>query len=592
MSCSGDVGEYRGTNNQAAQNSSAACVCFASMVEHPDTGACVCEPGSFFDSAAQRCRACQRDSFRAGYSAELPCTLCSALLHRTTNELTARTQQTDCVCSTGFVSSLAVDDGLAECLPCEAIAGVAGCASGVQSQNSSAGALLSTEAGFWLTADPQYLLGSAAKATSSGANWFVVVACPYLDACPGGAGPEVCAVGFEGPACGLCAPGFGRLGQGCATCPSKTLSDFLVFLCIVMVIAGCGVIVYLSAAASENVSDSSETLLKIAITHLQILSFTGNFSTQWPETLIKVFAVPASAATVSSASDNIAITCSAHPTLYTRAVLVFFLPLMLAAGVTLGYVAKALVQRTELSRAALLPKIKQGILALLYVAHPGIVQSVLKNMVCYDVGTQSLAKNDMSVSCSDPAFLAVRTLAIGYLAGYGLGGILAILYLLYREHREGTHDLRFMTQGYKRNRYMWDVVITVRQLILVTISLFATAPLQLFFSTWILLFSWMLHHYVKPFVMPVPTSMDNLSHVTLLVTVTVGSLFYNNVIEPESFSGFLTSIYLIFMNFFTILVLVTVTLREGIVIFIRDAMAKKRLRAALISPEARLFSIS
>ena len=153
---------------------------------------------------------------------------------------------------------------------------------------------------------------------------------------------------------------------------SRLFINFLVFLILALVVAGCVGIVYFSRPADDGKFDDSGHMqrLKIAITHLQIIGFTGNFASQWPEMLIRVFAVPASAATVSSASDNIAIDCATNPSLYTRAVLIFVLPLILAAGVSVGYLIVGVKQNFD----EIGSKIKQGTLLLLYVAHPGIFQ--------------------------------------------------------------------------------------------------------------------------------------------------------------------------------------------------------------------------
>eukprot|EP00004_Rigifila_ramosa_P000590 TRINITY_DN1060_c0_g1_i6.p1 TRINITY_DN1060_c0_g1~~TRINITY_DN1060_c0_g1_i6.p1 ORF type:complete len:2311 (-),score=422.95 TRINITY_DN1060_c0_g1_i6:14-6157(-) len=543
------VGAYRSTNGAVGSNSSAACVCLASLSLNPLTQQCSCEPGQFYDSTSQRCRFCPVDTFLDSYSYDTGCTKCSTVgPHRSTQDLQGRTSAADCVCASGFFPSL--DNS--QCLSCSQVSGSVDCSGqpvGLLSNSSVspvAAAGIRIKSGFWLTTEARFLEKSVEVKTAGA--WFLVAKCPFSDACPGGSEAELCATGYTGTLCADCEHGYGKLGQGCASCPASGVSGFLVFLILIFVLIGCVFVVYFSRPEKLAADNSDSLRLKIAITHLQIIGFSGNFSTQWPQALVRVFAIPTSAATVSSGTDNIALDCATNPTVFTRAILTFVLPLILAGGVVLGFVVLAAFQRREISAENLVPKIKQGTIVLLYVAHPGIVEGVLKTLTCVDVGGTSFVRSDISVQCSDPAYVGLRAFSVLYLIVYGFGGLVLLLFSI----RKRPEEFSFLTRGYRAEFAYWDVVVTIRKLVFVVISLFASASLQLFFGTWILLLSWVAHFYFAPYESGLLAKMDSGSLWVLLITVTTGSLYFSGTLGPTSAAGVAVSVILILLNFATV----------------------------------------
>eukprot|EP00004_Rigifila_ramosa_P010323 TRINITY_DN2215_c0_g1_i1.p1 TRINITY_DN2215_c0_g1~~TRINITY_DN2215_c0_g1_i1.p1 ORF type:complete len:1706 (+),score=295.14 TRINITY_DN2215_c0_g1_i1:34-5118(+) len=543
---------------QNASASPSPCVCKATFVRDPSQqdGSCTCPPGAYFlsgDSVSQ-CEPCAYDTYKSEYSQGVACTPCAP--GRTTRGVSGRTREWDCLCEAG---SFPTADG-ATCITCDSLgSGIecTGALGAIDGSNNVTAAGLNVQVGYWLTTDPQYLTATTASPKKVAGRWFELVKCPVRDGCPGGALNEACAVGYKGPACGLCAPGYGRLGQICAVCPADSVSKFLVFLVVALVIAGCVAVIYFSqqqktASSSSGSKETATQRLKIAIAHLQILGLVGNFSSDWPRTLVKVFAIPTAAATVSSASDNIAVDCATHPSLYTRAIVIFFSPLILAAGVAVGYVLLALVKHRSLPDSAVLfPQIERGTLALLYVAHPGIFQGVLKLLVCVPVGSASLALSDMNVSCGDSSFKALRVIASIYLVVYGFGGLLGVFLIIKKQ----PERFGFLTEAYIPSRFYWDLVVTVRKMLFVVLSLFCTSSLQLFFGTWILFLAWVLQSKQLPNRGEFLDDLECGSIWVLLLTVTTGVLFSNGSLSAVAGNGIAVSILLIIGNFAAVLLI-------------------------------------
>eukprot|EP00004_Rigifila_ramosa_P017730 TRINITY_DN4344_c0_g1_i2.p1 TRINITY_DN4344_c0_g1~~TRINITY_DN4344_c0_g1_i2.p1 ORF type:complete len:2179 (-),score=456.78 TRINITY_DN4344_c0_g1_i2:43-6579(-) len=573
LSCR-DLGAHLTTGGLSGRNKTADCVCPPTMQRDRLGGGCVCAAGFYFDFGTTTCRQCGADSYNDAPSTSPTCTPCG--LHRSTRGLLGASNRTVCVCAPGYISG----DG-DDCLDCLSVLGPAAVCDGGSvgfsaNQTRTEAAGLRAGPGYWLTTKSEFLgteMQKQQQAEKSRA-WFLLVKCPVRAGCPGGQ-EEACAVGYTGPACGVCAEGFGQLGAECARCPSAGVSSFLVVLVLALALVGCALVVRFSRSTEtvdgEESGSNLNQRVKIAITHLQIIGFTANFSSQWPEILVRVFAVPVSAATVSSASDNISIECTTNPSLYVRAVLIFLLPLILAAGVALGYGLAGV----RWGFSDLGGKIKQGTLVLLYVAHPGIFQGVLALLVCYPVGSEHFARSDMSVSCADPGFVGLQAAAAIYLTVYGFGGLGAVFFMMRRD----PDTFKFLTKGYKPKRYFWDLVVTFRKMVFVTVSLLASAPLQLFFGNWILLLSWVAHQHFEPHESAVLHRMEAMSLWVLLLTVTTGMLFYTGVFAADA-DGLTVSLLLILLNFGAVVVFLLLAAHKALKTLFGEPKSSKTHTAA------------
>eukprot|EP00004_Rigifila_ramosa_P010821 TRINITY_DN2292_c0_g1_i1.p1 TRINITY_DN2292_c0_g1~~TRINITY_DN2292_c0_g1_i1.p1 ORF type:complete len:991 (-),score=229.83 TRINITY_DN2292_c0_g1_i1:14-2773(-) len=541
-----------------------------------NNGTCYCPPGSFYLAEQKNCERCPPNSFseyrvdQNGPSSH-SCTACP--LDRTTRGYDGQTSPSACLCKSDTYPSF----GGAKCIACTSLSGRVRC-NGQQSVNGTtvASAGLEVAAGYWLTTDAKYL-----RNPDSSEHWFVVVQCPVRGACTGGSEEASCADGYTGPACGLCARGYGRLGEQCAKCPNQSVSGFLVFFIPVLVCVACAGVVHFFTRAKKDDDSASEgsamQRLKIAITHFQILGFIGGFASDWPETLVKVFAIPTAVATLSSGTDNIAIDCAMHPSLYDRAIVLFLLPLILASGVAAGFWLLRFVKPETDLRS----KIAQGTLALLYVAHPGIFQGLMQLLVCIPVGRQSLAKSDMSVSCEDPSFVALQVFAGLYIVMYGFGGLLAVFMLIKRDRER----FPFLTNAFVEERYYWDLVVTVRKMLFVLLSLFAYGSLQLFFGNWILLASWMAQSHFKPYKSKMLEKIETASTWVLLVTVTTGILFFTGTLEnsrsDSNTAGIVVSALLMILNFAAIVTFAGSALHR----FFRKSTEKRVMEVMLLDAE-------
>eukprot|EP00004_Rigifila_ramosa_P019584 TRINITY_DN4_c0_g1_i8.p1 TRINITY_DN4_c0_g1~~TRINITY_DN4_c0_g1_i8.p1 ORF type:complete len:1943 (-),score=320.33 TRINITY_DN4_c0_g1_i8:129-5819(-) len=547
------IGEFR-TTSASGQTNSSSCVCPPSMILTA-SGNCACEAGYYFIPSERSCRICPANTFLGGQNTAGSCTPCSSLgAHLTTNEVQGRSRPSDCVCEAGFYPSLSTG----QCLECSGLAGAARC-EGASANTATSGrnltqvelAGINVQYGYWLTTDAEYLPLTKWSARKYRADWFIIVKCPIAAGCPGGTAEELCATGYVGPACGSCSQGYGRLGGECAVCPDNVAtSRFLVFLILAIIVFGY----YFSLR--RFVTDKSSTIegqeevvdsmgIKFAINHLQLIGFMGGFAASWPRSMAKVLSIPTASATISAVFANIGVECSGSLSLNAFAALLFTLPLLLALCVAAIYLYAG-IRSQNFDRYW--DKTFQGTLILLYVAHPGIVQGVLKLMSCYDVGRQSFALIDMSVDCNSQSFRGLRGFAVFYFLVYCVGGLIGMFFLL----RQRPTEYQFMTKCYKPKYYFYDIIVSLRQTLFVIVALFASPPLQLYFGTWILVLSWVSQHILRPYRHTLPSNLDSLSLFVLLLTTTTGSLFFNEVLSPTQGGGVAVAVILIILNLGTV----------------------------------------
>jgi len=147
---------------------------------------------------------------------------------------------------------------------------------------------------------------------------------------------------------------------------------------------------------------------------------------------------------------------------------------------------------------------------------------------------------------------------------YGFGG-LGFAYYLMKNDPNRRDSFSFLTRGYREEMFFWDLVTTLRKIVIVLVSLFATAPLQLFFTTWILLVSWLGQHFFHPYESKLASKMDSSSLWVLLFTVTVGMLFYTNAIRAGTAAAAAVTFLLVLINFIAVAAFLLLALKQSLV---------------------------
>eukprot|EP00004_Rigifila_ramosa_P021562 TRINITY_DN5769_c0_g1_i1.p1 TRINITY_DN5769_c0_g1~~TRINITY_DN5769_c0_g1_i1.p1 ORF type:complete len:205 (-),score=60.53 TRINITY_DN5769_c0_g1_i1:1-567(-) len=187
----------------------------------------------------------------------------------------------------------------------------------------------------------------------------------------------------------------------------------------------------------------------------------------------------------------------------------------------------------------------------------------------------------MSVSCEDPSFVSLQVFAGLYIVMYGFGGLLAVFVLIKRDHER----FPFLTNAFVEKRYYWDLVVTVRKMLFVLLSLFASGSLQLFFGGWLLLTSWMAQSHWKPYKSKLLAKTDTASTWVLLLTVTTGSLYLIGTLQNSkkgtNAAGIVVSVLLVVLNLCALTILAGTAFRR----FVKKSAPKKPMEVTLLAAE-------
>jgi len=271
---------------------------------------------------------------------------------------------------------------------------------------------------------------------------------------------------------------------------------------------------------------------------------------EWPTLILPVLGVPASSATMSSASDNFAIDCTASPSLYTRAMVYFFYPTIIVAGVVVGMSVWSILRGSTMNMQQWKEEVWQGVSSLLYVAHPGVLQGLVSLVQCEKVGSQEFALKDMNVHCASSSFKTLLTFVILFVVLYGFGLLVFVFSVIKKKHSFMTY-FGFLIGGLTDEKAYWEVLLTTRKIVIALLAVGLSASGQAYFATWILFVGFIFTQLSNPYRSTKHFSLDQASTIVLLITITTGSLF-NTDIPPTSALGYVLSMFLILLNLITV----------------------------------------
>eukprot|EP00004_Rigifila_ramosa_P004513 TRINITY_DN1498_c0_g1_i6.p2 TRINITY_DN1498_c0_g1~~TRINITY_DN1498_c0_g1_i6.p2 ORF type:complete len:311 (-),score=89.73 TRINITY_DN1498_c0_g1_i6:70-891(-) len=232
----------------------------------------------------------------------------------------------------------------------------------------------------------------------------------------------------------------------------------------------------------------------------------------------------------------------------------------------------------------------QACLVLLYFIHPTLVNTTLSIFPCVSVGQRSFLAADMSIDCESSTYLSWRAFGGVYLALYCFGALAAIGGFLHR-HRDDLADastaawehFRYLLNGYNtkfRFFYLWDIVVTLRKMLIVTFAAFFSAPLQVFFGSLVLYASFMTALRHEPLADIPHQRMELASLQLLFVTALTGLLYLTDVFVGQNGAGTTIAVLLILLNSAFVL---TVFVRAVYIVLSTSATVQRRMSGAIKS---------
>lgn len=463
---------------------------------------CVCTPG--FSDMGGFCQACKDGTYQSLYDQQ-SCIPCDG--SEDTEGKTAQTSRADCVCKDGMYKASQSDT---TCVMCP---------EGFSCMQSSGVTVLS---GFWVaksnsTLSTRCLLGSTQ--------------------CRGGAGSgdALCAKGYTGPMCSVCADGYGPLGGECLACPVDGLNSFIVFL----LVSVSAVLFYFLVKATtrlEQKGDLAGVTIKVTFSYLQLLYYIGKTSANWNGQSSQFFAaiIP-----VTMSSSFISIHCSTNYGFYNTIAMMMVLPLLVVGGMAVIMTGSYLIKRMTQERNMIMLETRQDFqrycLVILVIVHPAISQDLIRSFRCQDVpgtGTSYLV-DDMSVDCSTAAYQRYRIIASLYMVFYVLGLLVYIYYNMTKNTAlvkmadvgiyafEGRIFVFFM-RGYRSDVYLWEFVIMARKMAVVIVNSLLAPEIQLIWTNIIIAISLGITVIIRPFKSLLVNRLEILSLGSLWTVVLLG----------------------------------------------------------------------
>lgn len=483
----------------------------------PQDARCVCTPG--FSDMGGFCQACRDGTYQSLYDQQ-SCIPCDGT--EDTQGATGQLSRTACVCKDNMYRSSTDETA---CVACPV---------GFSCKQNEGVTVLS---GFWLaksntTLTTRCLLGSTQ--------------------CRGGAGSgdALCAKGYTGPLCSVCADGYGPLGGECLACPVDGLNSFIVFL----LISVSAILFYFLVRATtrlEQKGDLAGVTIKVTFSYLQLLYYIGKTAANWNGQSSQFFAaiIP-----VTMSSSFISIHCSTKYGFYNTIAMMMVLPLVVVCGMAVIMTASYFFKRMTQERNLIILETRQDFerycLVILVIVHPTISQDLIRSFRCQDVsgtGTSYLV-DDMSVDCSTGAYQRYRIVASMYMVFYVLGLLLYILYKMMKNDAlvkmadagiyafEGRIFVFFM-RGYRSDVYLWEFAIMLRKMAVVIINSLLVPEIQLVWTNIVIAISLGVTVIVRPFKSLLVNRLEILAIASLWFVVLLG-MHNQLLINPNAKSVF------------------------------------------------------
>ena len=366
-------------------------------------------------------------------------------------------------------------------------------------------------------------------------------------ACPGGngTGNALCARGYEGPLCAVCSDGF-ILGRGnkCIECASSdaiaSISTPLAVLAALFVLVVLACVSDVLKPLFEFVWSSFGTQSRILWAFTQILAHIPILLSAILPATLRGFYLTLLKITDLNPFAAFGLSCANHALRSFKTRLVFAITAPIVVSTVL--LAYALIQVHMLRRNAekCFTRYAQLQLIVLFLVLPGVSTTIFRTFLC-DEGfvedkSVSFLEADLTLSCESTEYKQLEVLAWFGLLMYPVGVNALYAGLLYRardavQHRDGAgaEHLGFLFRSYTPEYFAFDVVDSLRRIILSGGLVFIPERGRAAGGTMIAFFFYGLYDNVKPYKRDetnIIASVANgvIATVMLLLTILQGEL--------------------------------------------------------------------
>lgn len=470
-------------------------------------GECTCPIGTADTGAF--CQLCA-DGFYQSLPGQSACVSCGAA--KDTQRFLGATDESYCVCKDGYYE-----------LDTPGVCAI--CRQGMVCVNST----FAVAEGYW-------------RALNSST---MVLECPLAvggPRCAGGSGSsdDICAKGYKGPLCTVCAAGFGNVGPSrCSECTGKGPDTVVVLLLFLLGCAGIAILVKLTTSMEGQDSKHIGSLgaaIKIFVNYVQLVYYIGTLAARWSPGAIAFFNV---FLPMSISPSFISVKCVSEMSFYTRTAIVMSLPILislaLAGMMTFCWIVlprKWLESNFRINKNSYI----MTLIIVLYTVHPMIAASVFSSLNCVEVtgpGGGWYLQADMSIDCQTDQFWRFRAGVGVFIALYVFGAPLFTLWRMWKNYsgiqqvlmfasfadRDPAYRYVYLVRGYKTETFFWEAVVLFRKLAIVGVATLISGGLQMAWCGAILVLSMCLTVQNVPFRTVLDNRLETLAHVALSISV-------------------------------------------------------------------------
>jgi hypothetical protein len=307
---------------------------------------------------------------------------------------------------------------------------------------------------------------------------------------------ETCsiALGFRNTSrlCHTCATGNRRLGAAeCAKCPKNDVDNwgFIVLgsLVIFLVLA----YVVKSTIDSAGKQDISESVQKIFLNYLQVISLCSRFPLKWPPALKGLFAFQGYISTLGEHlvnPDCIATTSTSAELYYSKVLTFALMPIFIVMIAFLFWYVMGIYKNKPFFKKRLTPTSNTykdafvvTISSVLYLMYPALVGNAFSLFDCKKVGAIRYLRVDLNEECFVGRHMSMTVaLGLSQLTVYVFGLPLVVLLFLFKNKDNLQEYVSLSRYGlfygaYKKNRFFWEIVISARKVAVVFLGVFGSS---------------------------------------------------------------------------------------------------------------------
>lgn len=368
-----------------------------------------------------------------------------------------------------------------------------------------------------------------------------------------------CSAGRTAIDCSKCADGYTESFDNLTCEPCTPSSPYFLVFAFLIIIPLLGLYVFRSRKnvqkQYENKQENlSGVLHKVIISGVQMNAVASMsrfaFGPVLSTTLNAQHTVTSMGSSHFSSSCFLNQNYQESPSYYVRNMIFLILPISipLIAVVNLGFYTlyRCRKEMTLLTKAEIQQILINFLVVIFFLLHPTLVEAVIIGFKCIQVGEGRFLEADHTVICLGSKHLdSVRNFTIPSLLLWVIGApSLALLVLVRNKNKLGELGCMlkygFLYSGYKRERYWWEFVTTLRKIAMVGCTVFISDVVKSSMLMLIVTIALFIHAKLEPFSDMRIQNFESLSLFTCYLQLFAGwvSMSTNFLEDVENYKNF------------------------------------------------------